>query len=231
MHLDRRHSLQCIGNVLPGDLEGFIQALPFGHLGDHAAGGDGGAASEGLKLDIGYLFILNLSTKGGRTSRTLSTSASVLNRPKVNSREPCASSCNSPVEISVCEGSRVFDEQADPVAAETPSSLKAKINDSPSIASNLMWALLASLSVGWPLRWLLGIRANIFLISLSRYPARRFTSAVISWRIISPALLIPTMPAMFSVPDRKPRSCPPPMITGFTLIPFLTYKTPMPFGP
>jgi hypothetical protein len=39
------------------------------------------------------------------------------------------------------------------------------------------------------------------------------------------------MLATFSVPERKPFSCPPPRITGSIEIPFLMYNAPMPFGP
>ena len=38
------------------------------------------------------------------------------------------------------------------------------------------------------------------------------------------------MPAMFSVPERRPVSCPPPMISGVKGAPSRRYSMPMPFG-
>ena len=40
-----------------------------------------------------------------------------------------------------------------------------------------------------------------------------------------------TKPGIFSVPERRPFSCPPPIIRGFTFTPFLTYREPTPLGP
>ena len=38
------------------------------------------------------------------------------------------------------------------------------------------------------------------------------------------------MPAMFSVPERRPASWPPPIINGVNGAPARTYSMPMPFG-
>ncbi len=50
-----------------------------------------------------------------------STSSTVLQRPKVNSSEPCASSCSRPHEMSVCDGSSVLELHAEPVEAAMPA--------------------------------------------------------------------------------------------------------------
>ena len=133
--------------------------------------------------------------------------------------------------MSVCDGSRVFDEQADPVEIDIPLSFNDRSSASPSIPSNLKCTLFGNLSTGWPLRYALGISFEIFSIKISRNSLNLFTYSSISFCIISTAFCIPTIPGIFSVPERKPFSWPPPMITGLILIPFLTYKTPTPFGP
>lgn len=66
------------------------------------------------------------------------------------------------------EGSKVFEEQAEPVEAEIPFSFKDKSNDSPSMPSNLKCALLASRALGWPFKCALGIWARTLSMSSSR---------------------------------------------------------------
>ena len=102
---------------------------------------------------------------------TRSTSDSRLKRPKVNSSEPWASSWSSPHEMSVCDGSRVFEEQAEPVDTAMPSSLMDKSSDSPSMPSKRKWALLGRRSTGWPLRWESGMVESTSLMSRSRMAA------------------------------------------------------------
>lgn len=64
----------------------------------------------------------------------------------------------------------------------------------------------------------------------SRRPRRRICSEMRSRSTISHALPRATMPATFSVPGRRPRSCPAPAIRGANLVPRLTYSAPVPFG-
>jgi len=45
------------------------------------------------------------------------------------------------------------------------------------------------------------------------------------------AAAVATMPATFDVPLRRSRSCPPPMMSGSSVVPAFCTITPMPFGP
>ena len=52
MHLDGRQTVEGVCHVGPGDLQRLVERLPHDELGDHAGGGDGRAATEGLELDV-----------------------------------------------------------------------------------------------------------------------------------------------------------------------------------
>ncbi len=67
-------------------------------------------------------------------------------------------------------------------------------------------------------------------LSLSLKYLNLFTLSSISFIASSAAAPIPTIPGTFSVPALLPPSCIPPSISGFNLIPFLTYNPPTPFG-
>ena len=49
--------------------------------------------------------------------------------------------------------------------------------------------------------------------------------------VMRSAAAMPTMPATFTVPDRRPRSWPPPIVRGSSATPPRTTSTPTPFGP
>ena len=65
---------------------------------------------------------------------------------------------------------------------------------------------------------------SFFAISPSAMSGPRLTISVT-------AALSPAMPGVFSVPDRRPFSCPPPICRGFSFTPFLTTSAPTPLGP
>ena len=161
----------------------------------------------------------SLSTIPGRTSSTRSTSLSLLQRPNVNSSEPCASSWSRPHEMSVCDGSSVLLEHAEPVATEMPSS---RIEQHERLALD---ALEPEVRVaGQPLGRVavevrVGNRGEHLATSRSRIAAIRAASSASSRDAISAAAAMPTMPARFSVPERSPFSWPPPKATGATLTP------------
>ncbi len=52
MQLVGRQAAQGLGHVGIGDLHGLFQGLALGHGRDHAGNRDGGAAAEGLELDV-----------------------------------------------------------------------------------------------------------------------------------------------------------------------------------
>ena len=59
---------------------------------------------------------LNLSTVSFTAFITIGISSILFVRPSVSTIEPCASSCFKPIANKVCDGSNVFEEQAEPVA-------------------------------------------------------------------------------------------------------------------
>src|SRR4030042_6272959 len=69
---------------------------------------------------------LSRSVIPGRTSRTLSTSSSVLNLLRLRRKLPWATSWGRSIARRTCEGSREPDVQADPEEAQTPS--KSRLN-------------------------------------------------------------------------------------------------------
>ena len=61
--------------------------------------------------------------------------------PKLILKDPCDSTSLSPIAIRTCDGSDLVDEHADPVDEDMPFESSVRINDSPSIAVNLKFAL------------------------------------------------------------------------------------------
>ena len=59
----------------------------------------------------------------------------------------------------------------------------------------------------------------------------RATSAGCSAAMMSAAAAMPAIAATSSVPERMPRSWPPPSSTGATATPLRTYSAPSPRGP
>ena len=95
--------------------------------------------------------------------------------------------------MSVCDGSSVLELQAEPVEAAMPASRSDRTIASPSTASKRKWALLGSLSVGWPLRCESGISARTRSTSRSRIALMRATSAGISAAMMSAAAAMPAI--------------------------------------
>jgi len=101
--------------------------------------------------------------------------------------------------------------------------------DSPSIYLKQTLTLLHSLLSFGPFK----MTSLIFKSSSMSLSLSTFIFSLSSSLEISTAFANPTIPGTFSVPALKPDSCPPPSIslTIFFFRSFLTYSTPMPFGP
>src|SRR5581483_5226760 len=74
-----------------------------------------------------------------------------------------------------------------------------------------------------------GIAETIAASSRSRIAATRGAVSARSASASASAVAKPAMPGTFSVPARKPCSCPPPTISGSSGVPLRTYKAPTPF--
>jgi len=120
--------------------------------------------------------------------------------------------------MRVCDGSSVFELQAEPVEAAMAASRSDRTIASPSTAAKRKWALLGRRPPGWssgaPLRCASGISASTRATRRSRIALRRAVSAGISAAMMSAAAAMPAIEATSSVPERKPRSWPPPSSTG-----------------
>ena len=86
-------------------------------------------------------------------------------------------------------------------------------------------------SVGCPLRRTSSMRSVRPVCRRSRSARQRGGWTSSSFVTISAAAAKPTTPAGFSVPERRPRSCPPPCVCGTSFTPRRTYRAPVPFGP
>src|SRR5258708_38479484 len=107
-------------------------------------------------------------------------------------------------------------------------------SDSPSTYAKLMLRLWGSRLSMVPLIYTSSSEASRRSFSLSRKKDRRFDSSAISAFARAHASPKPTMPVTFNVPDRIPRSCPPPSICAVSCTRGFrrrTYSAPTPFGP
>ena len=78
--------------------------------------------------------------------------------------EPCANSCGRPIANNTCEGSNVFELQADPVEQHMLYLFKCNTMDSPSINSKLKFILFGSLLSIGPFNLQYGISLDILSI-------------------------------------------------------------------
>ena len=134
----------------------------------------------------------------------------VVSADRVRRREPCAISCGSPIARSTWDGSRDPEVHAEPLEPQMPSMSSMISMDSPSMNWNAKFALLESLWDGCPLRRANGISFNTRSIRWSRIAFSFAVRSSIVAIAISTALPNPTIPAVFSVPPRRLRSCAPP---------------------
>src|SRR6478672_13083338 len=77
----------------------------------------------------GRVRLRSFSTMPGSTAITRSISASVLRAPRLKRIEFCVRCALKPMAFSTCDGSRVPDEQAEPVDTATPSRSSAINSD------------------------------------------------------------------------------------------------------
>ena len=154
---------------------------------------------------------------------TRSTSESRLYRPKVNSSDPWASSWSSPQERRVWDGSRVFEEQAEPVDDRYPFVSQGQdqgfafdaIEAEVGVVGQAVHGMAVQVGVGNG-----GEHRADEPVAHGGEP--RPLGRASSSAAMRAAAAIPTMAGMFSVPDRSPRSCPPPMVTGASRTPLRT---------
>ena len=114
--------------------------------------------------------------RGGITSSTRSTSASVLNRPREKRTDPCAKLNGTPMARSTCDGSNVPEVHADPDEAQIPAWSSMSRIASPSTFLKLTFAVPGSLSAASPLRRAFGISSS-FASRRSRRPRTRVRSS------------------------------------------------------
>ena len=141
--------------------------------------------------------------------------------------EACASSGETPIDVRTCEGASEADVQAEP--DETATSFMLTSSASPSTPAKDTLRLPGSRRSSAPGRSapsasISGSGApfndtpSIFVRrpSQSRLRRRRsrLPSSAISSTASSAARPSPTIPGTFSVPERMPRSCPPPKTIG-----------------
>ena len=148
-----------------------------------------------------------------------------------NLSDPWAVWCSRPMASSTWDGSRDPDAQAEPVDTHMPFMFMDMSIPSPSMKSKLKFALLGSLCVGCPFRREYGISVRTLCMRWSLSSDSCSALWAMSFSAISAATPNPTTPGTLVVPPRMPRSCSPPWISGSSLMPFLMYSMPTPFGP
>ncbi len=136
-----------------------------------------------------------------------------------------------PMASRTCDGSSEPDWQAEPAAAYTPSRSRSSSSDSASTRGNVRWQLPATATERSPVSVASGTAASSPAASRSRRAAIRATSSVRRAAVAARAAAIPTMPATLAVPDRRPRSCPPPSRIGWRCVRRRTTRAPTPVGP
>ncbi len=100
------------------------------------------------------------STRPGATATTRATSSAVVANPRLKRIAFCVSCGSRPIALSTCDGSRVPDEQADPVETAMPSRSKAMTSDSASMPSKPMLLVLATRASRRPLTCVPGTAAS-----------------------------------------------------------------------
>ena len=151
------------------------------------------------------------STTSGTTFKMCATSSSVLSAPRLKRNEPWAISWGSPSASSTWLGSNEPEVHAEPEDAATPLASSHRSKLSPSMPSKQKFTVPGQRRFRLPFRRLWGIWESP---SMSR--SRRAVTYTISALRLETASLsaaaMPTMPGMFSVPPRRPRSWAPPWI-------------------
>ena len=123
------------------------------------------------------------------------------------------------------------DVHAEPADTPMPARSSPSTMDSDSTFLKHMLQVPGSRSVGWPLSRTSGTRAVMPSHNRFRRAVARTASSAMSRARTSTALPNPTMPATFSVPARRRRSCSPPCCTDTILVPRRMKRPATPLGP
>ena len=148
-----------------------------------------------------------------RIRKVWSISASLVSSESENRRAPWARSVESPSAVSTCEGSPSRLAQALPPDAHTPRSSSSSTSEAESTPSNDMSSVPGTRGSA-PFMQVPEISSRIRRCSsfLRRAMCRAYYAMFV--QASSAAAAIPTMPATFSVPPRRPRSWRPPSMRG-----------------
>ncbi|MCY1238153.1 hypothetical protein D9M72_508770 [compost metagenome] len=131
-----------------------------------------------------------------------------------------------PIASSTGEAASDPAAQADPLEHTTPCRSSSRSTDSPLVPGKQNEATDGSRSSGWPVSCAPGTPARTSRMNSSR----RAATCSCSGRTNDSAVARATAPATFSVPERRPRSCPPPWSRGSTRVRLRTNRAPFPFG-
>ena len=111
---------------------------------------------------------------------------------------------------STCEGVTLPEEQAEPEDSATPSTSKAATMVSAERPGRAKAIVLPTRAASQPNMATSGAISSTPACNMSRKPASRPVSSTREASAFAAAAPKPAMAATFSVPPRKPRSCPPP---------------------
>ena len=152
--------------------------------------------------------------------------AAVTVESKLNRTAVWAISGSMPMASSTGEGASEPAAHAEPLEHNTPWRSSSSSTDSPLVPGKQKEATEGSRSVGWPVSSAPGTPASTASMNPSRRAATRPAGSRGSVRAVASA----TAPATFSVPERRPRSCPPPWTSGSTRTRPRTNNAPLPLG-
>ena len=184
------------------------------------------------------LFYILITSPNTSTNR--SRSARVVSRPSVKRRDELAHSGLPSAETTYDDefsaSVRHDDEYEHAIPAisseMTVNSASIPCHDLSAVCfPKQMFILFGKRSVAEPFSVAWGNFCKIFSIASSRNSVSRTDSLSRISVASSSAHASPTMPGTFSVPLRRPRSCPPPCTTGASRTPSRTYSKPIPRGP
>ena len=160
-------------------------------------------------------------------------SASVVDQPRLSRTAPWARSGPTPIAASTCDGWTLPDEQAEPGGyRDTRRDRSRSRRFRPSAPGTVNRVVFGSR--GTPRRK----HDHPRRFAAGRSPAARAAPAAARHRASSAAMAAfaaapkPAIPATFSVPARRPSSCPPPRSSGSSpCTPSATTSAPTPLGP
>ncbi|TWH93437.1 hypothetical protein IQ17_06983 [Bradyrhizobium daqingense] len=159
-----------------------------------------------------------------------STSAREVSREREKRTAPCIRHAGTCMARRTCDGCIEPDLQADPSDTAMPARLRRWAIASPSRWSKAILVVFAKRLRMSPSTTHSPLR-KIPCSRRSRNAPMRMRSGSSRSAASSAAFPSPTIPGIFSVPARRPRSCDPPQISGWNFVPLRKYNAPTPFGP